>query len=220
MNVLQDIDSMRWPFSLLFLFIVFLTACETGEKQMSDINLRDAEEISLSSGAENRQESEDRSGGNEMTGYDFSIFSNVELIGVDLSDMSDEQLEVLYQQVRYCQAMTEADTNILREIVSEDKMFTHMSGRQQTREEYFADIEDGSLRYFTIGIDTPVVETKGDIASITFISVLDASAYGAKGVYRMSGTHWFEKRDGNGVLSIRRIVKGFMICHIFAKSVA
>lgn len=196
MNVLQDIDSMRWRFSLLFLFIVFLTACETGEKQMSDINLRDAEEISLSSGAENRQESEDRSGGSEMAGYDFSIFSNVELIGVDLSDMSDEQLEVLYQQVRYCQAMTEADTDILREIVSEDEMFTHMSGRQQTREEYFADIEDGSLRYFTIGIDTPVVETKGDIASITFTSVLDASAYGAKGVYRMSGTHWFEKRDG------------------------
>lgn len=117
MNVLQGIDSMRWRFSLLFLFIVFLAA-----------------EISLSSGAKNRQESEDGSGGK--------------------------------------------------------------SGRQQTREEYFADIEDGSLRYFTIGIDTPVVETKGDSASITFTSVLDASAYGAKGVYRMSGTHRFEKRDG------------------------
>lgn len=179
MNVLQGIDSMRWRLSLLFLFIVFLTA-----------------EISLPSGAENRQESEDGSGGNEMEGNDFSIFTNVELIGVDLSDMSDEQLEVLYQQARYCQAMTEADTDTLREIVSEDAMFTHMSGRQQTREEYFADIEDGSLRYFTIGIDTPVVETKGDSASITFTSVLDASAYGARGVYRMSGTHRFEKRDG------------------------
>lgn len=196
MNVLQGIDSMRWRLFLLFLFIVFLTACETGEKRKSEINLRDAEEISLSSGAENRQESEDGSGGNEMEGYDFSIFTNVELIGVDLSDMSDEQLEVLYQQARYCQAMTEADTDTLREIVSEDAMFSHMSGRQQTREEYFADIEDGSLRYFTIGIDTPVVETKGDSASITFTSVLDANAYGAKGVYRMSGTHWFEKRDG------------------------
>lgn len=39
MNVLQGIDSMRWRLSLLFLFIVFLTA-----------------EISLSSGAKNRQE--------------------------------------------------------------------------------------------------------------------------------------------------------------------
>lgn len=179
MNVLQGIDFMRRRLSLLFLFIVFLTA-----------------EISLSSGAKNRQESEDGSGGNEMAGYDFSIFTNVELIGVYLSDMSDEQLEVLCQQARYCQAMTEADTDTLREIVSEDAMFTHMSGRQQTREEYFADIEDGSLRYFTIGIDTPVVETKGDSASITFTSVLDANAYGARSVYRMSGTHQFEKRDG------------------------
>ena len=131
-----------------------------------------------------------------MKDFDFSIFSNVELIGADLSAMDAEQLAVLYQPARYCQAMTDADTDTLREIVSPDAVFTHMSGRQQTREEYFADIESGALRYFTIGIDHPTVEVDGNTASITYTSVLNANAYGARGTFRMSGTHWFEQRDG------------------------
>ena len=134
-----------------------------------------------------------------MTDYDFSALTNVEITGVSLQDFNQEQQEVLYQQARYCQAMTEADTDTLREIVSEDAVFTHMNGRQQTREEYFADIENGSLRYFTIGIDSPVVEVDGDMASVTYTSVLNANAYGAMGTYRMGGTHWFEKQEGSWI---------------------
>ena len=134
-----------------------------------------------------------------MNTYDFADFPNVELTGVDLSALDSDQLAVLYQQARYCQAMTDADTDTLRRIVSPDVVFTHMSGRQQTREEYFADIESGALRYFTIGIDHPTVEVDGDTASITYTSVLNANAYGVRGTFRMSGTHWFEKRDGDWI---------------------
>ena len=128
--------------------------------------------------------------------FDFSAFPNVEVTGVDLSALSREQLEVLYQQARYCQAMTDADTDTLRELVAEDAVFTHMSGKRQTREEYFADIESGNLRYFTIGIENPVITVAGDTASLTYTSVLNADAYGARGVYRMSGTHRLERREG------------------------
>ncbi len=135
----------------------------------------------------------------DMKQYDFSDFPNVELIHTDLDSMSDEQIEILYLQAKYCQAMTDADTDTLRKIVSEDATFTHMSGRQQTREEYFADIESGSLDYFTIGIDTPIVTVDGDAASVKFTSILNADAYGAKGTYRMSGTHYYEKRNGEWI---------------------
>ena len=138
-------------------------------------------------------------GENKMAEYDFSAFTNVELTGADLSAMSEEETAVLYQQAKYCQAMTDTDTDTMKELVSEDMVFTHMSGRQQTRDEYFADVEDGSLRYFTIGIDSPVVEVDGDVASVTYTSVLNANAYGARGTYRMKGTHWFEKRNGDWI---------------------
>ena len=44
-----------------------------------------------------------------------------------------EQMEILLLQVRYCQAMTDADTDTMRELVSEDMTYTHMSGKKQTR---------------------------------------------------------------------------------------
>ena len=171
-------------FLVLLLLIVFASGCE-------------AERMPVATTGANSK------GEEVMTEYDFSVFENVELIGVELSNLSVEQLSVLYQQARYCQAMTDADTDTLREIVAEDAVFTHMSGKQQSREEYFADIESGSLRYFTIGIDNPVIEVDGELASITFTSVLNANAYGARGTYRMSGTHWFEMRNGNWI-SINR----------------
>ena len=97
--------------------------------------------------------SEQVQGDETMCGYDFSAFQNVKISGIDLKKLSEDELSVLYTQARYCQAMTDADIDTMREIVSEDMVFTHMSGRRQTREEYFADIADGYLDYYTIGID-------------------------------------------------------------------
>jgi hypothetical protein len=89
----------------------------------------------------------------------------------------------------YCQAMTDADIDTLRKLTAEGKTYTHMSGKKQTREEYFDDIADGSLTYYTIGIADPVIKVNGDSATITYTSVLNANAYGARGTFRMKGTH-------------------------------
>ena len=131
-----------------------------------------------------------------MTAYDTLSFPNVDITRIDLSSLTQEELAVLRQAARYCEAMTEADIDTMREIVSEDMVFTHMSGRQQTREEYFADVADGSLRYYTIGMGKPIVQVDGDRATVTYTSVLNANAYGARGTFRMKGTHHYEKRDG------------------------
>ena len=134
-----------------------------------------------------------------MTDFDFSVFDNVEITGINVSELSAEEQAVLYQQARYCQAMTEADTETMMEITSPDMIFTHRSGRQQTRDEYFADIEDGDLQYFTIGIENPVVNIRGDYASVFYTSVLNANAYGARGTYRIDGIHWYEKQGENWI---------------------
>ena len=138
-------------------------------------------------------------GETDMTDFDFSVFDNVEITGISTSELSTDEQAVLYQQARYCQAMTEADTETMSEITSPDMIFTHMSGRQQTREEYFADIADGNLQYFTIGIENPVVHINGSYASVSYTSVLNANAYGARGTYRMDGTHWYEKQGENWI---------------------
>ena len=122
--------------------------------------------------------------GNGMK-YDFSVFTNVTLKGIDTSTLNEDELSALYQAARYCQAMTEADIDTMREIVSEEMKFVHMSGMTQTREEYFADVADGSLTYYAIGMENPVVEVDGDTAMVTYTSALTANAYGARGTFRM-----------------------------------
>ena len=130
----------------------------------------------------------------DMT-YDFKEFRNVEIAGIDISKLSEDELSVLYTQAMYCNAMCNADIDKLKQIVSEESTFTHMSGKTQSRDEYFRDIETGKLDYHRIGIDYPEITIDGDDAYITFTSVLDADAYGAKGVYRIKGTHHYRKID-------------------------
>ena len=131
-----------------------------------------------------------------MIKYDFTVFPHVEITGIDLDSLTKEELSVLYQAARYCQAMTDKDIDTMREIVSEDMVFVHMSGMRQTREEYFADVADGSLTYYTIGMADPVIEMDDDHAVVTYTAILNANAYGARGTFRMKGSHHYENRDG------------------------
>ena len=95
--------------------------------------------------------------------------------------------------------MTEADIDTMRQIVSEDMKFVHMSGMTQTREEYFADVADGSLTYDAIGMENPVVEVDGDMAMVTYTSALTANSYGAQGTFRMKSTHYYQRIDGEWI---------------------
>ena len=184
-------------FFLIALLLITFSSCERMEKEVqSDMansdNLQTVETLDIGSVSDIKGQE----GTEEMKNYDFSVFNNVEITGIDVDSLDIKERSVLYRQAEYCQAMTDADIDKMREIVSEDMTFTHMSGRRQSREEYFADVADGSLNYFTIGIADPVIIVTGDTATITYTAVLNANAYGARGTYRMKGTHHYEKRDG------------------------
>ena len=135
--------------------------------------------------------------------YDFSRLTNIQITGIDLSALNGEELAVLYCWAEYNQAMTDVDLDTLRRLVPEDMTFTHMSGLRQTREEYFADIADGSLDYISTRIENPVITVENDYATITCTTVLTANAYGARGSWPFRGTHTFEKRDGAWMLASR-----------------
>ena len=141
---------------------------------------------------------------NGCSGKDESMkmneYRNVTITGIDISKLNEEEIMLLDTQARYCQAMCDADLKTMREIVSVEMVFTHMSGLKQSREEYFEDISEGRLNYFSIGIKDPVIVVEGDQGTITYTSVLNANAYGARGVYHMKGTHHYEKKDGHWIM--------------------
>ena len=182
---------IAWFFTLVMIQLLCSCGAEIQTQTETDI-IHATEQASESTAVGTAEET--------IMKFDFSIFTNVKIIGAELSRLNDGELSVLYVQARYCQAMTDANIDVMRQIVSEDMTFTHMSGMKQTREEYFADIESGRLNYFTIGIEDPVIHVDGDRATVTFTSVLNANAYGARGTYRMKGTHHYEMRGGEWIV--------------------
>lgn len=53
---------------------------------------------------------------------DFAVFKNVKITGTNINTLTNEEVEVLYTQSRYCQAMVDADLDTMKEIVSNDEM--------------------------------------------------------------------------------------------------
>lgn len=196
---------------IIVLAVLMLCACAANTEKDADISvsagIASERSSGYGSGAETLTETEAASENeaaeqeNEKVRSGLEGFTNIEVTGIDIDSLTEEQMEILLLQARYCQAMTDADTDAMRELVSEDMTYTHMSGKTQTREEYFADIENGSLDYFTIVIEDPVIAVNGDNATIEYTSVLNANAYGARGAFHMRGIHHYEKHNGSWILS-------------------
>lgn len=97
------------------------------------------------------------------------------------------------------QAMVDADIDTLRRVIKDDKTFTHMSGKVQSKEEYLADIASGALNYQSYTIENPSVEIDGSHAKLTAVTTLTANAYGAQGSWPFNTTAWFENIGGEWI---------------------
>ena len=110
--------------------------------------------------------------------------------------MNAEQTAVLAAFERMQQAMIDKDTETMLALVTEDKTFTHMSGKKQTKEEFFGEIEDGTLNYHKYKIHDPVVVVDGDTATQTADTTLTARVYGISGRWTLATKAHFVKIDG------------------------
>ena len=104
--------------------------------------------------------------------------------------------EVLERYKTMQQAMVDADTTILNEVISEGTTFRHMSGRVQTKEEYLKDIEDGVLDYRAYTIEDASVTIDGEDAYVKAKVTLTANAYGAYGSWPFNVNAHFKKING------------------------
>ena len=102
------------------------------------------------------------------------------------TDMTAEQKAVLASFERFQQAMIDKDVETLNSLVTSDKTFTHMSGKKQTREEFFGEIRNGVLNYYRYQIHSPIVTVNGDTATLTASTTLTAMVYGISGSWTLS----------------------------------
>ena len=113
--------------------------------------------------------------------------------------MTAEEQSVLAAFERIQQAMIDKDLDTLYASVTEDKTFTHMSGKTQTKEEFFGEIEDGTLNYFQYRIENPQVRFSGDFACLTSTTTLTARVYGFSGSWPLRIEAWFQRINGEWI---------------------
>ena len=113
--------------------------------------------------------------------------------------MTAEEQSVLAAFERIQQAMIDKDLDTLYASVTEDKTFTHMSGKTQTKEEFFGEIKDGTLNYFQYKIENPQVRFSGDYACLTSTTTLTARVYGFSGSWPLWTEAWFQKINGEWI---------------------
>ena len=108
--------------------------------------------------------------------------------------MEEQRVIARYQAVQ--QAMVDKDIDTLDKIILDGTVFRHMSGKTQTKDEYFADIRNGRLDYQSYTMTDAKVKINGDDATLTCYVVLTANAYGAQGSWPFNVTAHLVKIDG------------------------
>ena len=107
--------------------------------------------------------------------------------------MINEEEKVLAAYEAMQQAMIDKDIDKLDRIVKDGTTFTHMSGKTQTKEEYFGEIADGTLNYHQYKIAGRKITVNGDTATLSANVTLTANVYGISGSWTLPVNAHFEK---------------------------
>jgi ketosteroid isomerase-like protein len=102
-----------------------------------------------------------------------------------------DKILAVYQTMQ--QAMIDKDIDALDRIVKEGTIFTHMSGKKQTKAEYFGEIADGTLNYYRYQIKNCEITVNSDNAILTADVTLTAKVYGMSGSWTLPVNAHFEK---------------------------
>ncbi len=113
--------------------------------------------------------------------------------------ISGAEAEVLAAYEAIQQAMIDKDMETLDRLYQDGTTFTHMSGKVQTKAEFFGEIADGTLNYFAYDIHDPQITVDGDEATLTVSVTLTAKVYGASGSWTLPVNAHFTKNDGRWI---------------------
>ena len=111
--------------------------------------------------------------------------------------MTTEEREVYSAYKAINNAMIEKDRTAMERYFDEKLIFTHMSGKKQTREEFIGEIMDGTLNYFKVDTKDYSISVDGDAAHMKVTHSLTAKVYGISGSWTMSGENTYKKTGWN-----------------------
>ena len=125
--------------------------------------------------------------------------NKTQAISEDETMVNAEEQKVLEAYEAMQQAMIDKDIKTLDRIVKDGTTFTHMSGKVQTKQEYFGEIADGTLNYRRYDIKNCTIKVNGDTATLTADVTLTAKVYGISGSWTLPVNAHFERINGKWI---------------------
>lgn len=161
---------------IIFLSIAGLTACSQTSKgeQMNYSTTSTSQTSSTETGVEHGQ-----------------IESNT----TDLSKEDQEAIIARYEELQ--QALIDQNIPKLKQLLPDDYIAVHITGRRQTKEEWLKDIENGDMKYFHFSDLHYSLSQEGNRVSLKIRQRIRANIYGSEGTWSIPGTRVFEKQDGS-----------------------
>lgn len=133
-----------------------------------------------------------------MAGGGFMLWRKQKTHGMIYPESSEESA-VLKAFETMQQAMIDKDMDTLDKVIKDGTIFTHMSGKQQTKAEYFAEIKNGTLNYYGYHIADLHISVDEDHAVLSCTTTLDANVYGFSGSWDLHTNTYFEKINGDWI---------------------
>ncbi len=101
--------------------------------------------------------------------------------------MDDKQIiKELY--IKLCDASINKDINTLNEILAEDYILVHMTGKEQTKQDYINSVKNGELKYYESIHESIDININGNNAHLTGKTKTLASPFGF-------GKSWWKLRQ-------------------------
>ena len=113
------------------------------------------------------------------------------------STAEEKEIYIVWRQIN--DAMIAKDKNRLDQLYSDDRKFVHMSGKTQSKQEYLAEIMDGTLNYYQTDLRDIEIHVDGNSAELDATSLFKAKVYGMSGTFPMHTTARFTKIDGRWI---------------------
>ena len=93
--------------------------------------------------------------------------------------------------------MLERDVDLLDGLLDDAYTLTHMTGYEQPKAEWLADVESGRMRYHSTRPPSTSVDVTGDRAVVVGRDVVDATIWGSRGTWNLQLTTTYQRHDGD-----------------------
>jgi ketosteroid isomerase-like protein len=113
------------------------------------------------------------------------------------TNMSEDKQKILAVYHRIDDAMVNKETETLDNILDDDYVLVHMTGYQQSKQEWLEQIENEEMKYFKTMPQKTTITIDGNTAILICDTKIDARIYGFRNTWSMKIEMHFEKRGDN-----------------------